>query len=718
MQRALWVCLFGLLVASPGARAQAPPDFDKDIRPILEQNCFKCHGPEKQKAGLRLDLKINALKGGESGEPAIVPGNGIRSHLLKAVSSNDPEQVMPPKGERLKPGEIALLQKWVETGAHWIDTSKPVETIAVDADRPITQEDRQFWSFVPPRRAEAPVTANGTWGRNRIDRIVLAGIEARNLTPSPDAPAAVLLRRVTFDLTGLPPTPAELEAFLADRRPDAYERLVERLLASSAFGERLASMWLPLARYAEDQAHQVGTDSKLFYPNAYKYRQWVIDAFNRDLPYDQFIRFQIAADKDPQASPQDQAALGFLGLGPKYYDRGRLSVQAEEWEDRVDTVTRTMLGLTVACARCHDHKFDPIAQRDYYALAGVFSSTRLVNKLPDGKTQKGEVEASKIDPGAIHVVEDGAVADLNLFVRGNVDRKGPMVPRHFLSILSAGTPAPFKEGSGRRELAAAIADKSNPLTARVMVNRLWGLLIGQPIVLSPSNFGHSGQPPSNPALLDELAIGFMENSWSIKSVVREIVLSSTYRQTSARHSGLSAQDRSKIDPANESLWRMNRRRLTVEQWRDSMLFVADHLQRGGGKSLELDDPANLQRTLYARISRLKLNDLLMQFDYPDANVHAEKRSVTNTPIQKLFVLNSPFVIAQAKALAARVAKEAPAGDEARIERVYQLLFARRPDAQEKRMANEFLQERAGAKLTRWEVYVQILLASNEALYVD
>jgi hypothetical protein len=475
----------------------------------------------------------------------------------------------------------------------------------------------------------------------------------------------------------------------------------------------MASLWLPLARYAEDQAHQVGSDTKFFYPMAWKYREWVINAFNRDLPYDQFVLFQIAADKAPGASPDDQAALGFLGVGPKYYNRNRLEVMADEWEDRVDTVTRTMLGLTVACARCHDHKFDPISQRDYTALAGVFASTRMVNKTADGKVQKGDLKAEQLDPATLHIVEDGDVADLNLFIRGNVNRKGPLIPRRFLSILSPSTPAPFKQGSGRLELANAIVDKNNPLTARVMVNRLWGMLLGRPIVVTPSNFGHSGQPPTHPELLDDLAVRFMDNGWSVKSIVRDIVCSSTYRQ-SASLSGDSAR----VDPSNELFGRMNRRRLTVEQMRDAILFANDRLTFDGGKSTNLDDPANTRRTVYSHISRLKLNDLLMQFDYPDPNVHAEKRSVTNTPIQKLFVLNSPFMIEQAKALAARVAEGDRQGDEARIKHVYQLLFSRNPSAAELRLGIEFLQEPENDQMTRWQQYAQILLASNEALYVD
>ncbi|HZN65694.1 MAG TPA: DUF1549 and DUF1553 domain-containing protein [Tepidisphaeraceae bacterium] len=578
----------------------------------------------------------------------------------------------------------------------------------------VTEADRQFWSFVPPKAHEPPATKNPTWPRSRVDRHLLAKMEAAGVGPSEEAPRHVLVRRLSFDLTGLPPTPADVDGFLLDNSPDAYAKLVERLLTSPAFGERMASLWLPLARYAEDQAHQVGDDTKYFYPNAWKYRRWVIDAFNRDLPYDKFLLYQIAADKADGATPADLAGLGFLGLGPKYYNRDRLEVMSDEWEDRVDTVTRSMLGLTVACARCHDHKFDPIPTEDYYALAGVFASTRMVNKQPDGTVQDKEVEAPKVNPEVMHVVQDGDAKDLHVFVRGNVERKGDVAPRRFLTVLSRPDASPFKDGSGRSELAKAIADRNNPLTARVMVNRVWAMLFGVGLVPTPSNFGRSGQPPSHPELLDDLAVRFMDNGWSVKWLVRELVTSAAYRQTSR-----ASADSARRDPANVLLWRMNRRRLSIEQWRDGVLFACGKLDAGDGKSIELDDPANCRRTVYARVSRLKLNELLMQFDYPDANVHAEGRATTNTSTQKLFMLNSPFMAGQAKALAARVAKEAPADETARVRHAYRLLFAREPDGAELEMSLSFVRKPENAQgMTRWEQLAQVMLISNEAMYVD
>ncbi len=578
------------------------------------------------------------------------------------------------------------------------------------ADRFDWAKERQFWSFQPPRAYARPAVRNQRWPAQPLDYFVLAKLEAERLQPSPEADRRTLIRRVTLDLTGLPPTPEEVERFVTDRSGDAYPRLVERLLASPRFGERLASLWLPLARYAEDQAHQVGSDTKFFYPNAHLYRQWVIDAFNEDLRYDQFLKYQLAADKFEGAT-NHLAALGFIGLGPKYYNRGRLEVQADEWEDRVDTVSRGMLGLTVACARCHDHKFEPVTMTDYYALAGVFASTKMVNKTPDGKTVQNDVSADKMGGSTLHMIEEGNATNLNVFLRGNVQRKGPVAERRFLQVLSGDDPVVFQDGSGRKDLAGAIASTANPLTARVMINRLWGAFFGRPLVPTPSNFGHSGQPPTHPELLDDLAVRFMRGGWSVKSLVREMVFSAAYRQTAdatKRHQALDAE--------NQWLGHASRRRLSIEQWRDSVLAVTGQLILQGGKSLELDDPANRRRTVFARVSRLKLNDVLMQFDYPDANVHAEKRSTTSTPLQKLFLLNNEFILEQSRALVARPRGHA---DRERIQNTYQLLFARAPQERELEFGQKFLRSGgADARADRWQQYAQALLISNEMWYVD
>jgi len=572
---------------------------------------------------------------------------------------------------------------------------------------------RQHWSFVPPKAQALPKVQDASWPRERVDRFILASMEAADLTPTREADARTLIRRATFDLTGLPPTPEEVQAFVNDKRPDAYARLVDSLLSRRAFGERMAAMWLNLARYAEDQAHQVGNNSSFAYPNAWRYRDWVIAAFNADLSYDAFVQKQLAVDLIEPQNKEDLAALGFLGLGHKLYARGQLDVQAEEWSEQVDTVSQTFLGLTVACARCHDHKFDPITARDYYAMAGVFASMQLVNLRPDGKDEDGKTLADKMDPGTLHIVRDVNPHDLPVYDRGDVKTPGPNVPRGWLQVLSKDEPVKFQQGSGRAELARQITDPTNTLTARVMVNRVWDLLFGKPLVRTPSNFGTTGDKPTHPELLDDLALRFMQNGWSVKRLMRELVLSATYRQGS---SGSAAN--AQLDEANDHLWRMNRCQLGIESWRDAIIATAGTLSREGGASLNLDAPVHQKRTIYSQVSRRELNKTLMLFDYPDANVHAARRSSSTTPTQKLYVMNSPFIIEQSKQLARRI-QQSGADDAARIRHAYILLFAREPEAEELAIAREFLQQPATeAGPNAWEQLAQALLATNEMLYVD
>ena len=572
---------------------------------------------------------------------------------------------------------------------------------------------REWWAFQSPTKAELPQINQAAWPSRRIDHFVLAKLEAKKLSPSPAATKHTLARRLYLDLTGLPPTPEKMRAFLGDETDGAYEMLVEKLMQRTAYGERLASMWLNKARYAEDQAHQVGGNTAFFYPNAFKYRKWVIDAFNNDLPYDDFIRKQLAADLEKDKSVTDLPALGFIGLGHKFYNRNRLTVKAEEWSEQVDTLTRAFLGLTVACAQCHDHKYDPVTQKDYYALAGVFASTDLVDRMEDGSEIKKDSEAHKKRIGTIHIVRDTKPKDLHVFLRGNTETKGDLVKRRFLKVLAQNEPKSFTQGSGRLELAEAIADPNNPLTARVIVNRVWLIFFGRGLVATPSNFGQLGSLPSHSELLDDLAVRFMENNWSIKWLVRELVLSSTYQQNSQIISRNEL-----IDPANIYLWRMNRRRLSVEQWRDSILAASNNLDRRGGESLELTDAKNVRRTIYGRISRKKLSDILIQFDYPDANVHSAKRSDTTTAIQKLFIINSSFMVEQAKGLAKRITGDSSATDLTHIQSTYALLYNRQPTREETDLGLAFLRLPTEGKLTRWEQYSHALLAANEMMFVD
>jgi len=599
--------------------------------------------------------------------------------------------------------------------AVWLVVTWP-STAATDSEKatPIDWEKaRKWWAYQAPQKNELPAVSNSAWPSQRIDHFILAKLDSEQLTPSPETTKRILARRLYLDLTGLPPTPAETAAFLSDETGDAYERLVEELMQRRAFGERLASMWLNNVRYAEDQAHQVGANTAFFYPNAYRYREWVIDAFNNDVPYDKFIRKQLAADLIKDTPTGALPALGFIGLGHKYYNRGRLDVKAEEWAEQVDTLTRSLLGLTVACAQCHDHKYDAFTQKDYYALAGVFASIDLVDRMADGSEIKKDTEAAKKRIDIIHMVHDKKPQNLHVFLRGNTQTKGDIVPRRFLRVLSEGEPKPFTQGTGRLELAESIVSPDNPLTARVVVNRVWSMFFGRGLVTTPSNFGLLGTKPSHPALLDDLAVRFMENGWSMKRLIREMVLSSTYRQCSDESEANRA-----IDPGNTHLWRMNRRRLSIEQWRDSILAAGDNLERTGGKSLELTDKKNVRRTVYARVSRKKLNDMLMQFDYPDPNVHAAKRSATTTAMQKLFVMNNRFMVEQAKRLAKRVTGDSLDASAEQVQSIYDILYNRKPSAAELDLALGFLQLPAESRLTRWEQYSHALLAANEMSFID
>jgi len=684
--------------------------FEKKIRPVLAENCYGCHSSRAKevKGGLKLDTREAVLAGGESGE-MFKAGDATNGLLLEAIRYEGLE--MPPE-KRLPAGVVADFERWISLGAPMPADRAAAET--AESSGIDFEASRQFWSFQRPKASPLPVIKNADWIRRPIDGFVLARLEEEGLAPNEPADRRTLIRRVTFDLIGLPPTPAEVEAFLNDRSPGAYERVVDRLLDSPHYGERWARLWLDVARYAEDQAHIVGNNKSLFYPNAYKYRDWVIAALNDDLPYDRFIKLQLAADKLEGDDGANLVALGFLGLGPKYYRRNSPEVMADEWEDRVDTVTRGLLGVTVACARCHDHKYDPIPTSDYYALAGVFASTEMYNRplSEDAETEKNG--QAKNPEAALHIVRDAEPRDLHVYLRGDVNNQGGLAERRFPRILTPGDPIRLQQESGRRQLAEAIANRNNPLTARVLVNRIWAQHFGRPLVGTPSNFGKLGETPTHPRLLDDLAVRFMDSGWSLKWLHREILLSATYRQSSRID-----EEKLAADPANHLLGRMNRRRLSVEQWRDAILATSGRLDGSiGGPSIEPDDPEQTRRTLYARISRLELNRLLALFDFPDPNAHSASRNETTTALQKLFVLNSPFMVRQADALLARLEREADGDDRSRIERAYALLFARPPLAEEVEIALAYVGGPKSGRQERWSQYAQVLLASNEMLMLD
>jgi hypothetical protein len=761
----LRIAIIGVLIVPALASATEPDPkaldfFEKKIRPVLVEQCYQCHAAEgnnasKIKGGLRLDSRAAWQKGGDSG-PAIVPGKPTEGTLLRALRYEG-ELQMPPKG-KLPDHVIADFEKWVRDGAVDPRTDRAsggTPPPALDIER-----GKQFWSFVPPRAVAPPdIRQPQLEIRNEIDRFIHAEWDRRGLKPVPAADPLTLIRRVYLDLIGLPPTPDEVDAFLANPSPDAYRKLVEKLLASPQHGEKWARHWLDVARYAEDQAHTFAVTPKT---QAWRYRDWVIAALNADMPYDRFVKLQLAGDLLPDA-PTDgflkYAGLGFLGLGAEYYRDGGcgLRADADELDDKIDTISRGFLGLTVACARCHDHKYDPIPTRDYYALGGVYFNTKLTNqplgtpeqqkaytaaqsklKSLEDLQKKAQAEANakpgdpalaasvrylkaEVDrakkqmpppPPVAHVIS-GNGPGMPIYIRGNPTAKGEVVPKGFLQVL----PSPTKPGSGftRLDLANAIASRDNPLTARVIVNRVWAWHFGRGLVNTPSNFGTLGDRPSHPELLDWLAVHFMNNGWSLKWLHKQIVLSAVYQLDSKADA-----NNEKVDAANVYLWRANRRRLDVEQWRDSLLAISGNLDRTvGGPTFNLSDPNATRRTVYAKISRHELDGLLRLFDFPDANVTADKRVVTMVPQQQLFALNSEFIVAQAKAFAARIEKLGTTNSE-RITAAYRLAFGRAPETQELELAERFLQlpTKPSDKLTRWQQYAQVLLASNELMYVD
>ncbi len=778
--------IFGLwlatLVMGPTARAadagrSEEEFFEAKVRPVLVEHCLECHGAEKSKAGLRLDAREAMLRGGDGG-PAVVPGKPEESSLVSAIRYDGDVQ-MPPSG-KLKETEIAALSEWVRRGARWpasrpgavpVSTAAPV-SVSVDVEA----RARSFWAFRPIEDPAPPDVRGRDWPRSPIDRFILARLEGEGLSPSSEADRATLIRRLSYDLVGLPPSPEEVEAFAKDSAPDAYERLVERLLASPHYGERWGRIWLDIARYGEDQAHSF---QPRLYPFGYRYRDWVFRAINRDLPYDRFLVEQIAGDllDGPESSRIERLeALGFFACGPVYYGDAK---KLDQYDDRIDTMCRGFLGLTVACARCHDHKYDPIPTSDYYALQGVFASTEYV-EVPaapreqveahdramaaiaekekaitaavraeakkQGKTVAGgqlkafermltgeakrsiqamraELDQMKKKAPAkypvIHALADASKpVDMPILARGNPKAPGAKVPRHFLGALGGST---FRKGSGRLELARAIASPDNPLTARVMVNRVWQHHFGRGLVATASNFGSLGERPSHPELLDWLARRFIESGWSLKALHREIVTSAAYRQSS-RASSPSA-DR---DPGNVLLGRMNRRRLDIESWRDAMLAVAGRLDESiGGPSIDLERPDNARRTAYAKISRHDLAGMLRLFDFPDPNITSGGRIDTTVPLQQLFVLNSEMMATSARAVAARLHQpgENTPDDSSRIRRAYQWLYAREPSEREIRIGLAYLQagdptDTTRPDLSRWDRYAQALLAANEFAFVD
>ncbi|MFN3650551.1 MAG: PSD1 and planctomycete cytochrome C domain-containing protein [Armatimonadota bacterium] len=896
--------------ADPAVSPEAAEFFEKKIRPVLAEQCYSCHGAKLQQAGLRLDSRAALLRGTDAGHPSLVPGEPDKSPLIQVLRF-DGKVKMPPQGKLADP-VLADFTEWVKMGAPW-----PGGGVQASA----APDPAKHWAFQPVRKPALPTVKNTAWAKTPVDTFILSKLEAKGLKPSPPTDRRTLLRRASYDLTGLPPSAEEIEAFVNDTSPNAWEKAVDRLLESPHYGERWARHWMDVARYADTKGYVFQEERR--YPYAYTYRDWLIEAFNKDLPYDQFLVQQIAADHlELGDDKRPLAAMGFLTLGRRF-----LNNQADIIDDRMDVVFRGAQGLTVSCARCHDHKFDPIPIKDYYSLYGVFASSSeprdlpLISKpqqtaeylefekqlrelegavnqfvaqerekvladarakiavsmlavrevaagaearavaekhgLPAGLVQRwrnfltatskthhpvfaawhelsaipdaefaakapelaaryaanadpqkrlnsfvaklfegappasladvaerygkllggdygqlggsddaaqikqalyaigapleidgGEAERlfnrdqrnrlqelrQKVDafkvnspaapPRAMVLVDNPQPTNPRVFLRGNPNNPGPEVPRQFLAVLSGPERQPFQKGSGRLELAQQIASEQNPLTARVMVNRVWGLHFGTPLVDTPSDFGLRTERPIHAGLLDYLAWKFMESGWSLKTLHKEILLTAAYRQSSAFNAAAA-----KVDPENSLYWRANRQRLDWEALRDTLLAAAGKLDLTvGGPSVDiLTPPFAPRRTVYGFIDRQNLPGLFRVFDLASPDTHSPARYETTVPQQALFLMNSPFIVQQAKNLAARPDVTAEKTPEARIQRLYRVVYGRAAAADEIALGLKFLNgagvtlaasQSTGEKLSPWERYAQALLMSNELAFVD
>ncbi len=795
--------------------------FEKQIRPLLTGRCYECHSVDAKKiqGGLLLDSRAGLIKGGKSG-PVIVPGQPENSLLIKAVRDVD-EDLQTPPHHRLSPGELANLKAWIKMGAPDPRAEKAPTTAAAPYSID-WKKARTFWSFQPVKDPTPPAVTNRRSVKTPVDQFILARLSEKGLAPAPSADKRTLIRRATFDLTGLPPTPGEVRNFLADQSPEAFEKVVDRLLASPHYGERWGRHWLDVARYADTS----GCNSDYPIPDAYKYRNYVIESFNRDKPYDQFLREQVAGDLLP-ATPEKERferiiATGYLAIARRF------GSGASEFhltiEDTIDNLGKAVLGLSVSCARCHDHKFDPVTTRDYYALYGIFNSTRYAfpgtelykhpkdlvplaspseaeeyyqaanevaeldqrieqllekkrafermekpaAKAEDGKAApQGEHKDKDKAPEYSSVVEvkaaledarnrqkllenksyrfdkafavwEGKPANARIQKKGDPKMPGDEVPRGFLEILGGQTLPAACTISGRLQLAQWLTDPQNPLTARVMVNRIWQHHFGKGIVPTPNDFGARGKPPTHPELLDYLAARFVQAHWSVKAMHKLIMLSSAYQMSSQDDPRNAA-----IDANNDWLWRFNRRRLDAEEVRDAMLAISGDLDPTMGgphpfppehewkytqhKAFIALYPSN-RRTVYLMQQRIRKHPFLEVFDGADPNATTAERPITTTPIQALFMMNDAFAHEQADKFAVRIGL-AVREDRDRIDYACRLAFGRPATSDEIQLGEEYLRDCAAA-LKETELpadqqgraalasYARVLFSSNEFIYVD
>lgn len=735
--------------------------FEKKIRPALKKYCYRCHSDEEKKikGNLVVDSKVGLLQGGDSGA-AIVPGDLNKSILWKSITyANDME--MPPK-TKMPDNVIADFKKWIEIGAPDPRIQNTVSVKSIVSKEDIEKAKKEFWSFKAPVVEAPPKTSNTEWIKNDIDKYVLGTLEKKKMKPVNDAEPNTLLRRLTFDIIGLPPTPSQVNAFKDAYRKDpdgAIEQAVSYLLNSQHFGERWGRHWLDIARYAESNGRELNST----YPQAWRYRDYVIKAFNDDKPYNRFLQEQIAGDLLKADSDEEWAqnliATGFLAVGPKTLtDQDNRQFSADLVDEQIDVVTKGIMGISVACARCHDHKFDPIPQSDYYAIAGIFRSSKtfygsvntaqnrhrttliklpVPDKQPIGKSittseiasLKKELDELKVKRREVAMkgrsqqseesgnrnqqtirdirslqrqeatiqeklnsvdssgkpqafcmgMQPATPTDAYLFEKGEVGKPRQKVTRGFVQVINGGKKSISSKSSGRKELAEWISSKENPLTSRVMINNIWTKLIGQGLVRSPDNFGSAGLRPTHPELLDYLAIQFMKNNWSIKTIIRHIVTSRTYRMASTFNSV-----NFKLDPENKRLWRYSPKRLDAEVIRDSILQVSGELEKkppygsivaeqghvvAGGRAFFRTssgnpyDPVEKYRSVYLPVVRDLIPSFMKAFDFTESMIPMPNRERNDTPTQALFMLNNKFVVVHSDLMAKKLRRESSNRDE-------------------------------------------------------
>jgi hypothetical protein len=799
------------VLADETRQAERAAQFEREIRPVLVSKCIQCHGEEKQEGGLRLDSRAGLLRGGESGS-ILVAGKPDESPLIDALHYRGLE--MPPTGKL--PDKIVLhFERWVAAGAIWPENIPPLRK----TEGNITEADREWWAFQPVQKVEPQRHKEDTWSASIIDRFVWNELASNGMRPAPRADKAILIRRLYFTLIGLPPSPQEVEAFLADSSPQAFEELVDRLLQDDRYGEHWARFWLDLVRYSESD----GWNQDAYRPNIWRYRDYVVNAFNSDMPYSQFVLDQLAGDEAIDGSPEGLIAAGFLRLGVYEYNQRDARGQ---WNDimneKTDVAGDVFLGMSIACARCHQHKFDPIPQQDYFRLRAFFEPVvwrddlvaateaqkkeyqekladwekqtesirneiaqllepyekkkwkSTVDKFPmdiqacfympksertswqdqmaylvsrqyleEGggplkgmkkeDTEKHEAlvkELAKLDslkpkplPEAMTVTDFDGLASPTFIPD---DPKRQPIPPGFLSALSERPELPkstaesrVRAGSSGRRTALAkwITSPDNPLTTRVIVNRIWQQHFGQGLVATSNDFGHLGERPTHPQLLDWLTSTFIEDGWSFKKMHKRILMSATWQQ-SANHP--DAANYQSIDPAEKWLWRARVRRLQAEQIRDAMLFASGELiDERGGPSVSEEKP---RRSLYLKSFRNQNDTFLHGFDVANGLQSVPVRDTTTTPTQSLLLLNGKFAIGQAEKLAKRLA-DRPAAPETILQNAFRWTWGVEPSSQDMEKAMSFLQIESGEEsqfidAMKLADFCHVLFNSNSFLYLE